>query len=314
VEVAPLPAPALPSAQPSVTSVPTPTIPLPVAPVESVAIPTQFDTKREQEKPTPIPVAIPQPNTTLPEVNVEAVAPTLPTATVPPVSIPPTKFEGGGVPTSPALKTTPQPGVLTTAGSHTVQPLTAPRADEPAPKTDFDVDVVRVRNGDTYAAISERYYLTRAYAGSLKSFNGGADLNQLREVMVPPIHIIRKQSKGSDRSEQPLSREREDSFHEDRYVQPASGIRGPILENPVPTDTSETIDWGAPGRRRPTIRFEKYTTPREGMTARDVAKAVYDNDREWTKLSGPRGVRLRADDPLPRGTEITVPREELPWK
>jgi hypothetical protein len=82
----------------------------------------------------------------------------------------------------------------------------------------------------------------------------------------------------------------------------------------VQSDTPESPDWGTPGKRRSSVRYEKYTTPRDGMTAREVAKAVYDDEREWAKLTGPRGTRFRADDLLPRGTEVTVPREELPWK
>ena len=89
-------------------------------------------------------------------------------------------------------------------------------------------------------------------------------------------------------------------------------MRGPVID-PV-ADAGESADWGPAGKKRPVIKYERFTTPKDGMTAREVAKAVYADENEWPKLIGPRGAKLRADDRLPRGTELTVPREELPWK
>lgn len=190
-------------------------------------------------------------------------------------------------------------GNLTPAGGSI--PAAPSSVVESTPKTDFDVDLVRVRSSDTYASISEAFYGSKQYAAALRAFNRGTDLGQLREVQVPPMHVIRKQTQGRD------------AVDEGRGL-PTGGVRGPVLDAPVQSDNPESADWGTPGKRRSSVRYEKYTTPREGMTAREVAKAVYDDEREWAKLTGSRGVRLRADDPLPRGTEITVPREELPWK
>ena len=169
------------------------------------------------------------------------------------------------------------------------------------------MDVFRVRSGDTYASISEKSYGTKQYATALRAFNKGADIGQQREVLVPPMHVIRKQSNVRDPDPVPVS------SGDNRTVIPASGIRGPVLDAPVQSDTTESLDWSAPGRRKPTVRYEKFTTPKE-MTAREVAKAVYADENEWAKLSGPRGARLRADDYLPKGTEVTVPREEMQWK
>lgn len=187
---------------------------------------------------------------------------------------------------------------VTQTGSATESP--SKTASLPPPKTDFDVDLVRVRESDTYASISETFYGTKQYAGALRAFNRGAVIGQVREVRVPPMHIIRKQQPGADLS----GNER---------VVPTSGVRGPVLDAPVQPGP-EPLDWGAPGTRRPSIRYERYTTPREGMTAREVAKAVYDDERQWGKLSGPQGVRFRPDTLLPLGTEVTVPREVLPWR
>lgn len=240
-----------------------------------------FDEKKEDVKVAPLPGGTPvvaKPAAFLDE------KPALPAA------------KPAGIPAPPVPATPPGFGPAPT-------PVPVPAVDA-APKTDYDVDVVRVRAGDTYAAVSDRVYGTKQYAAALRAFNQGADLTQVREVMAPPMHVIRKQPAARDA----------DPADDRRGVVPAAGVRGPVLDAPVQPDGAESVDWGAPGKRRAGVRFEKYTTPKDGMTARDVARAVYADEAEWGKLTGPRGARLRADDPLPRGTEITVPRDELPWK
>jgi hypothetical protein len=331
---------------PAPGDLPTPTPGGPPAPGAIERPKNRFEETKKDVAPLPVPVAVELPNTIqLDEKKAEAPLPprggsggsgeairtgaSLPTAPAPAESpavklLPPPSSEGtfrGALETgrkpenlapapplpAPAAGTTVPaiPAVLPTGGAGTAPLAPPPAAPATPPKTDFDVDVIRVRASDTYSSISEQVYGTKQYAAALKTFNGGADLGQLREVMAPPMHVIRTQS---------AARDRDEPRRDDRGVLPAGGVRGPVLDAPVQTDSAESVDWGAPGRRRASVRYEKYTTPREGMTAREVAKAVYDDEREWGKLIGPRGARLRADDPLPRGTEVTVPREELPWK
>lgn len=202
------------------------------------------------------------------------------------------------------FKETPSPAITPTAAA--TDPPTA-AAGGPPPKKGFEVDVVKVRASDTYTSISETFYQSKKYATALRAFNGDVDISRLQEVEVPPLFELQKV--GTTREVEPAG----------RTVTPVRGgstaeppVRGPVLE---PTgDAGESVDWGPVGRRRPVTKYERFTTPKEGMTARDVARAVYADENEWAKLIGPRGAKLRADDPLPRGTELTVPREELPWK
>jgi hypothetical protein len=165
------------------------------------------------------------------------------------------------------------------------------------PKKGFEVDVVRVRETDTYASISEAYYQSKKYAAALRAFNGDSDIGRLQEVEVPPLHELQKLAGGKPREAEPTGDGRP--------------VRGPVLD--PSGDGPDAVDWGPAGRRRPVIKYESYTTPKEGMTARDVARAVYADENEWAKLIGPRGVKLRPDDQLPKGTQLTVPREDL-WK
>ncbi len=260
-----------------------------------------------------LPPPLPNPDDKLPKPLIDAkpdagklpdlpVPGSTPAGTLPPISAAPVGMKKDEPPL-------PPPGGMgsfaPTVRSSTPPPDAVP---EQPPKTDFDVDIVRVRGSDTYATISDKFYGSTRYAAALRAFNRGADLGQLREVQVPPLHVIRTQAGGREREAEAPA--------EPRGVVPAGGIRGPVLDAPVqPPDTApEAVDWGAPGKRRSSVRYERYTTPKDGMTAREVAKAVYDDEQAWGRLSGPRGAKLRADDPLPRGTEVTVPREELPWK
>lgn len=166
------------------------------------------------------------------------------------------------------------------------------------PKKGFEVDVVRVRATDTYASISEAYYQSRKYAAALRAFNGDADIGRLQEVEVPPLHELQKVPGGRLREVEPAGDGRP--------------VRGPVIDPPAEGDP---VDWGPAGKRRPVIEYDKLTTWKEGMTPRDVARAVYDgDDAQWPKLIGPRGTKLRADDPLPKGTEVTFPKEKTVWR
>jgi hypothetical protein len=219
---------------------------------------------------------------------------------LPPPLTPPVKPEPVAVPSAfKEEKTAPVP-----VGGGPESPP-AP-AGGPPPKKGFEVDVVKVRPTDTYTSISEAFYQSKKHAAALRAFNGDVDISRLQEVEVPPLFELQKLTGTPARDAEPTG----------RTVSPRSGseppVRGPVIE---PTaGAGESVDWGPVGKRRSVIKYERFTTPKEGMTARDVARAVYADENEWPKLLGPRGARLRADEPLPRGTELTVPREELPWK
>ncbi len=220
---------------------------------------------------------------------------------LPPRPAPPLKAEPVMVPSAFKEEKTPPVGVP--VGGATEPPAVV---GGPPPKKGFEVDVVKVRATDTYTSISEAYYQSKKHAAALRAFNGDVDISRLQEVEVPPLFELQRLTGTPARDAEPTG----------RTVSPRSGsepaVRGPVIE---PTaGAGESVDWGPVGKRRAVTKYERFTTPKEGMTARDVARAVYADENEWAKLIGPRGVKLRADEPLPRGTELTVPREELPWK
>ncbi len=209
----------------------------------------------------------------------------------------------------PVFKEDPSPAVPALGMK---EPPAAAAVGTVPPKKGFEVDVVKVRATDTYTSISEAFYQSRKYAAALRAFNGDADISRLQEVEVPPLFELQKQTGVPTREAEPTTGGGR-AIIPARNTTPAEpAVRGPVLD---PTgDAGESADWGPAGKKRPVIKYERFTTPKDGMTARDVAKAVYADENEWPKLIGPRGAKLRADDRLPRGTELTVPREELPWK
>jgi hypothetical protein len=280
----------------------TDTVPLPVPLIDPKTIPVP------EVKPIPLPT---------PEVPVTPVGEVkpLPSPGLPPVGevVGKPKDEGPKpividpktpvVPTLDPKKADPaplfiegSPPPVTPVGGSVKEPPSA--TSVPTPKKGFEVDVVRVRATDTYASISEAYYQSRKYAAALRAFNGDADIGRLQEVEVPPLHELQKVPGGRLREVEPAGDGRP--------------VRGPVIDPPAEGDP---VDWGPAGKRRPVIEYDKLTTWKEGMTARDVARAVYDgDDAQWPKLIGPRGAKLRADDPLPKGTEVTFPKEKTVWR
>lgn len=269
---------------PEVTPVDPRTVPLPapsvpVRPAEGwtpgpLSAPGDLTGKPKDEKPV-----------TLPPVSID---PKLP----PVASLPDLKK-----PDPPQTFVEEKPSVTPVGGS--VKEPTTPVSVSP-PKKGFEVDVVRVRTNDTYASISEAFYQSKKYAAALRAFNGDVDIGRLQEVEVPPLHELQKQGGAKPRDAEPTG---------DGRTQPP--VRGPVIEQ----DSSEPLDWGPQGKRRPVIEYNTMTTWKEGMTARDIARAVYEGDEsQWPKLVGPRGAKLKADDPLPKGTEVTFPKEKTVWK
>lgn len=345
VESAPLPLPAM----PVMTEKPADTLPKPAPafveatdPSKKVETAPPFAGSPNKVEPTPITeVKLPPVDTKLPPpvVDPKPLPPVVPdpkaipvTSTLPPVggALPPPSMvdikpvepappkpvgvEPVAAPPAPAVKFTPvvkeePPAAFTVVGVKDTP--VAPPVGGPPPKKGFEVDVVKVRASDTYTSISEAFYQSRKYAAPLRAFNGDVDIGRLQEVEVPPLYELQKQAGTPPREADPTGG--------GRGVIPVRGttpvdppVRGPVID--PAGDAGESADWGPAGKRRAVIKYDRFTTPKEGMTARDVARAVYDDETQWAKLIGPRGAKLRADDPLPRGTELTVPKEELPWK
>lgn len=260
-----------------------PVVPITLPPVAPVLPPVEVVPPKlkfpelpvETPKPTPIPVELPV-ETPKPAV-IPAPAPATSVATVPlkPLKPMPTGGMVGGI--TPELEYTSPP--------ETSKPVVAAE-----PKTDYDVDVHRVKNAETYQTLSEKYYGSAQYAETLKAYNRGADLGQLRDVHVPPMFVIRKMA-------------------------PA--------KTPQPTPANDVIpagvepSWNGVGVPKPgngDVRFETYRVPRTGMTMRDVAKAVYGSEREWPRVDNRRNIRYLPDEQLPVGAELQVPVERPDWR
>ena len=122
--------------------------------------------------------------------------------------------------------------------------LTPPAIDVPTPvaveaKTDYDVDIHKLRAGDTYAAISEKFYGVATFANALRGYNDNADLTRLRDVQVPPMHIIKKFGGAGVVVNTPK-------------VIPAGIIQDPTPSLVTPPKIEGAVEWGSPGARKPT--------------------------------------------------------------
>jgi hypothetical protein len=174
----------------------------------------------------------------------------------------------------------------------------APPAKQPV-RTDFDVDLHTVRSGDTYQSISKRYYDSPQYAADLQAFNDGSPIGIRPQIEIPPLHVIRK-------------------LRERTAAPQALPPTAPIEQVGRVQGAAERVDWnsagsGTSGQRRET-RWQRYVTPREGMTFRDVAFELYGTEREWGKIDNKENYRFRPDERLPRGTTLIVPIEEVEWR
>jgi hypothetical protein len=283
VPESPKPAPVLPPVQLDPPAAPPAAKPIPLPPpVEPSALPVLPPVEAEKPKPVPVvPVEAPKP-------VVPAPAPVdLPK----PVALPlPEPAPAPAVVTAPAPTPAPSPAPAPSASNVATVPVVQPEPPKPVvvgePKTDYDVDVHRVRNSETYQSLSEKYYGSPQYAGALRAYNRGADLGQLKEVHVPPMYIIRKMA-------------------------PA-----PATPQPEIVTAGAEPAWtgvGAP-KNGGDVRFETYRVPRPGMTMRDVAKAVYGRENEWPRVDNRRNIKYRPDEELPVGAELQVPVERPDWR
>ena len=304
------PAPASPFTEVKPIAAPPVPVPLPVP----VAIPAGNDPRFV---PTTTPIAVaPIPGTTPPLPLPEPVAPppapltpviapvTLPMEALPiPGAIPAIAPITNPIPATPLVEPTPAPIIVPLQVGETAP--TPPRAvvgagtpapAAVAPRTEFDVDLLTVAPGDSYSSISQKLYDTVEYAAALQSFNRNAPLRNGMQVEVPPLHIIRKVA---DRGRAP-----EPQFN---TVQPVNRVQ-----------PKEEIDWNSPNSKprgdAPAPRLERYEVPRDGMTFRDVAFAIYGTERDWGKVDNKQNYRYRPDERLRKGTLLFVPVESVNWR
>ena len=147
---------------------------------------------------------------------------------------------------------TPIPITPVTVTPVPVTPVPEPKRVEPGPfplplpvpveksapvdaKTDYDVDIHKLKAGDTYAIISEKFYGTAGYAGALRSYNDGLELARMRDVQVPPMHVIKRFGTGREASDAPR-------------VLPVGVLEEPRMV--APPGIERDIQWGTPGSRK----------------------------------------------------------------
>ena len=198
-----LPAPALPGFEEQ------PAIKVPM----SVGLPpVTIDVTPLKVEPPPLPNLTPAPEPKLPGI-IPAPVPKVPVLLPVPVQVPELK-PPEAVRTNIELRPFPE---------HKPEPVDA--------KTDYDVDIHKLRAGDSYTAISQKFYGSASYAIALRGYNDNAELTRLRDVQVPPIHIIKRFS-GPDTPR----------------VIPAGVLQDPGLVTPPPIENS--VEWGSPGARK----------------------------------------------------------------
>ena len=237
----PLPVPALltePLPVPALLPTMTPTLPAVPLPGEGKLPMPKLDDKLNLPKP----VLDSIPMTPLTEPKSDPVPMGLPAIFTPPILKP-----AEALPT-PAPLPTPSPLPMTEPkGSIELkpqQPLEPVLKPIPLPvaveaKTDYDVDIHKLRAGDTYAAISEKFYGSANFANALRGYNDNADLTNLRDVQVPPMHIIKKFGGAGTMVNTPK-------------VIPAGVFQDPTPGLVAPPKIEGTVEWGSPGARKPT--------------------------------------------------------------
>ncbi len=199
------------------------------------------------------PGVTPLPELTLPPVplaNVPKEEPKLPSVVTQPVTVLPVPELTPHKPVD--VKPLTHPKVAPTEPTPEPQPFPPPAPTPPADtsrpsapgtsvsrsveaKTDYDVDIHKLRSGDTYAKISQKFYGTPTFANALRGYNDNADLGRMRDVQVPPIHVIKTFGTGAG-AETPR-------------LLPVGVVQEPA---PVIAPKAERdVEWGSPGARKP---------------------------------------------------------------
>jgi nucleoid-associated protein YgaU len=240
----------------------------------------------------------------LPDINVPTITPTpaapptpTPTPTpaptpVPRVDLTPGGSIGGGIVPeqprpNPVITPTPAPSVPAPSLSYTPPPApsvgviptaTAPRAAE----SSFDVDVHTVRQGDTYAAISRKYYGEDTFAQALEAYDRSRANRMDGQVHVPPVWVLRK-----------------------RFMNTGGGLAEPIRRaETVPAERNVNTTGG--GWQPGTGRGKVYTAPRT-MTMREIAKLAYGDENKWTAVWD-LNLNLSTDS-IPAGAKVNLPAD-----
>jgi hypothetical protein len=241
-----IPAPTAPTI-PSVTT-PTPEV-KPAAPPP--ALPKAEPKPLEMGGPLPKPTETPAAVTPLPAIDVVKPSPVAAEPPKPEPAAPP--------PTRPA-----ELPIVKAAG-------TADAKASPA-ATDYDEDLHAPERGDTYAAVSRRYYGDERYAAALQAYNQSARVADLKLVKVPPIQVLRK-------------------GYAAYLGRPAGG------EEPAPKPAAAVPAAG--GRKT-------WTVPAGGQTMKQVAAAAFGDENLWgVVFDHNRG--LYPDRVIPAGTRLTLP-------
>lgn len=277
-----------------------PPIVLPVSPAPAAAAPTIPVLSPPAAPPlvqpsTAVPATAPPPAPAIPEVAskpVEIPSTAPPTLTLPDVSAPPPPSlnlpEATTPPKSdplPEIKEAAVPPVLPevkpTAPSEMPRLNPLPESPEPkpavkpaaalAPREDFDVDVHYPSSGDTWQSISREHLGDARYAEALRAYNGGRALAANQPVDIPPIHVLRRQFAG-------------------------------LIVAPQPAPAPEAA---AP---RPAGAWRTYEVPAGGMTLKELARRAFGDENLWGPI-WEMNPKLRADEPVPGGTQVRLPAD-----
>jgi hypothetical protein len=300
--VAPLPTDSTPPAPASPSSTP----PAPDSPAPRAATsPTITLVPTPAEPPTAPPPSPPPP--VAPAVGVSLGGPIAPAVSGPPTQgvAPPLATDApppgtqlaqvtprqGAMPPVGAPATTSTPPI-TVPGSATIQP----RPVNPAAQVEsFDEEAYRCKPGDTFEAISQRYYHTDKYARALLMFNrthpmAGEGLQHNppllqvgQSVYIPPLSILEKRYGGHVQDLTPLP----------PTQQPLAG--SPAVGTPLTPSGAGTS-------------VRKYRVGGNGEWMRDIAQRTLGNRDRWTEI-----YRLnpnnRPDAPVPGNTVLNLPAE-----
>jgi hypothetical protein len=293
------------------------------APPASPAMP---DIKLDLPKPSEIKLDLPKAEPAkIPDVKLDLQPPTtaIPVVTAPPkpmelspVELPPMGTPSLVVPAAPkldAMPTTPKVVVTTPPlreepipVTTDIKPLTVAPALEPpvvkptvAPpeptplsakaRTDYDVDLHYVKNGESWGSVSKQYFGDERYAEALKSYNRSATLSQLQRAEIPPLHILRASYSSVIGTPTPKPTEWSNIT-----------TAGATVSTPKPTASIEgTIARVTSGGPR------TYVIPQGGRTIRQIAADAYGDENFWGKVWD-NNPNLSPSGVIPEGTKLTL--------
>ncbi len=289
-----------------------PALPMPtpgVSPDSAVSPLPSLEEKKPAEEPTR-PLTLPKPDEIIPNEDLtrpSITAPTLPTLPMNETAKPTLELPGmntgreSDVPARPANEPTLPTSPSELGAPPSLSPTPVAPVGEVKPtkiETDFDVDIIRIRGGDTYEKLAELHYSSREFADALRAFNKGIDLRTARDIELPPLYVLRQNPAPQPRLGPPTA---------------PSGILGPVLDVPV-QEGNAPLDWGSSTQKKPALELETYTVPSAGLTVRDVAETVYGDAQMWQRLTNQAGQQLDPNSELPKGYKLVYPSTSINWR